>query len=102
YRSGCLVAGLGLAFGRLPGLAAGRLPGVAPGRLDGLIPSRGLAYDPELGGGAGPAYMRVVLEVLWGGDFDGQPGSQLDPVGLVQELLVTRGWGSLAATVTSP
>src|ERR1700733_1254573 len=46
------------------------------------------ARDPHLRGDARPAYVRVVLDVLGRGDIYGQAGRRLEPIRLVQELLV--------------
>ena len=54
----------------------------------GRGPGRGVARDAELGSGAGAAHVREVLEVLGRGDLDGDTVGDLEPVGLVEELLV--------------
>ena len=55
--------------------------------------------DPQLGRDAGAAHVRVVLDVLGRGHVHAQPGGQLEPAGLVEQLLVAGGLARAALDV---
>ena len=69
---------------------------MAAGVLELLLDA---AADPQLGRQARAADVSVVLDVLRGGNVHVDARGQLEPAGLVQKLLVTRGLARAALDV---